>query len=133
MIVWQLSLSGHALRTLVLIREGNWHDIEHRTVPDHFVTWVRSLKREKLISHEAPCNCDGPPSWWRDSVMPEDSLWREGQHWHEKGRKATFEITHKGELALELAAEDIGDFLEEVRAEILPPAKRGLIDRIKGK
>ena len=108
MIIFQLTLSGRQIRTLVGIKNHNWYERDKTGSPDHFITSVRSLVREGLITHENPCDCDKPTKW-------KASIGRGGvpQHYHTK-RKDSFQITTKGELTLQVIAMDLQDFIKEV-------------------
>lgn len=112
MIIFQLTLSGHQLRTLVGIQQHAWSEERFRGIPDHFITSVKALERERLITHESPCDCDKPTRWL---MRKEPNIGRSGKvkHFHTR-RIDPFEITEKGELALKLAAQDLHDFLLEV-------------------
>jgi hypothetical protein len=118
LITWQLSLSGNALRVLVAIREGNVTDnaLMNRTLA-HFITAVRALEREGLITHEHHV---GIP---REGEQPVFAT---------PGRKYHYEITTKGELALQLAAFDLQDFLAEVGLELSRDATPTLTERGDG-
>lgn len=103
MIIFQLTLSGQQLRTLVAIKHGN---ALASNIPS-FVSSANALLREHLVTHES-CVCK--------PRHPAD-----GSHkFPTKGRKWHWEITTKGELALQLAAQDLHDFLEEVTGELAP-------------
>ncbi len=116
MIIFQLTLSGHMLRTLVSVREQTWLEHDTRSFPDHFISSIRALERERLITHESPCNCNEPTRWIQ--AAKDDFARSDGKaHFHMPGRKHAFEITEKGELALRIAAQDLSDFLVEVQSE----------------
>ena len=118
MIIFQITLSGRQIRTLVGIKNHSWFKDDQRGSPDHFITSVRALERDHLITHENPCECDQPTRWKADSHDSEGKL----RHYHTK-RTDNFEITKKGEIALELIAMDLQDFIKEVESTMIPAVK----------
>lgn len=111
MIIFQLTLSGHQLRALVAVRETDspWNRLSG--VPDHWMSSSRALIREGLVTHESPCDCKKATKHvYRETSMP----YPKPRHFHQAGRRWPFEITEKGELALQIAAHDLHDFLQEI-------------------
>jgi len=92
-ILFQISLSGRHLQVLVAIRESTTNNrLFDRIDHSRFVSTVKTLLAEGLIAHHPRVD------------------WRQGD------KKISYTITKKGELVLQLAAMDLGDFLNEVKA-----------------
>ena len=102
MIIFQITLSGKAIRHLLAVKHET---MPEQGWPDHYVATSRQLQREGLITHLDPIKPNGGTSW-DDPPQYSD------------GRKFHCQITPKGELVLQLVATDLKDFLNELRDEI---------------
>lgn len=99
MIIWQLTLSAAQLRTLVALRHKRFPE---RGSPDSFISSVRALMREGLVTHHP------------ERLTPKLT-----------GGPFPYDVTKKGRLALQLAAVDVGDFLREISNEDKPQLPAG--------
>ena len=106
MIIFQITLTGPMLRTLAMIKAANARGVSVVEMPStahdgRFVTTTHSLKAQGLILHHWP-------SQDSHSTLPEAER-ANLPRW-------SYEITPKGDAALQLAAFDMQDFLDEVKA-----------------
>ena len=111
MILFQLSLSGHMLRLLVMLVDQHRTGIQAYTYHDlpNFVSTFHSLKREGLATWEEPIKD-------ANGYSPLEGPFK----FRSKGRKFVYEITPKGRAALELAAMDLHQFIAEVTLQTPP-------------
>ena len=107
MIIFQITLTSSMLQYLALLKHQDATQIDIITATGRdprFVTTVNSLLRQGLCEHH--------PEYAKDEAT----------------RYLVYQLTPKGDEALQLAAFDVRDFLETVRAALpAAPASEGII------
>ena len=109
MIIFQITLTGVMLKHLAVLKrqhETGVSAFDALRWDGKYVTTTQSLINQGLATHEKPTN--------------NDYLSTGVYKFREKGRRFPLEITEKGLCALQLAAYDLKDFVDEVSLKRLP-------------
>ena len=109
MIIFQVTLTGPMLVHLAMLNRQTT-EVEGPDAFDYlmwdgrYVSTVQNLIRQGLATHESPMSLPG----------------QQPIKFADKKRKHVYEITPKGQAALELARHDLKDFIDQVSQKRLP-------------
>ena len=113
MIIFQITLTGIMLQHLAMLKrqaESERSAYDALRWDGRYVTTTQSLIRQGLATHERPTNKD----------YLSTGLYK----FKDKARRFPYEITPKGLVALQLAAYDMKEFIDQINQKALPPGER---------